>query len=205
MAEAVKMMTTGNSISSERAKELGLVDEIVQGDLLESAVLFASNLVKQGKGPRLIRNMKPKLEGDPTEFFSKLREQVAKESRGYPAPLQIVACAEAATLPFDEAEGRTRGLRQAGLSDESSAAHMFSPSADLQDSRSPGGHAGARDRSAAVRRRHMAAARHDCHAGIGDRVDTTQDHWIRIKEIRENYADTYPKPATKGEMDKRVG
>src|SRR5687767_15514822 len=32
MAEAVKMMTTGNPISSERAKELGLVDEIVNGD-----------------------------------------------------------------------------------------------------------------------------------------------------------------------------
>src|SRR5204862_6698911 len=32
MAEAVKMMTGGNPISAEKAKELGLVDEIVQGD-----------------------------------------------------------------------------------------------------------------------------------------------------------------------------
>src|SRR5262245_13131559 len=40
MAEAVKMMTTGNPISSEQARELGLADEIVPGDLLESAIRF---------------------------------------------------------------------------------------------------------------------------------------------------------------------
>src|SRR2546427_7532552 len=42
MAEAVQMMTTGNPISAERARELGLVDEIVQGDLLESAGAVAA-------------------------------------------------------------------------------------------------------------------------------------------------------------------
>src|ERR671915_1124585 len=41
MAEAVRMMTTGNPITAERAKELGLVDEIVQGDLVDSAIRFA--------------------------------------------------------------------------------------------------------------------------------------------------------------------
>src|SRR5207244_4289294 len=101
MAEAVQMMTTGNPISAERAKELGLVDEIVQGDLLESAVAFAKKAV--GKPWRVLRNLKPNLEGDPRAFFAKVREQVAKESKGYPAPLLIVECAEAAaTLPFDE-------------------------------------------------------------------------------------------------------
>src|SRR3954468_20267529 len=63
MAEAVKMMTTGNPIPSEKAKELGLVDEIVQGDLLAQAIAFAARAV--GKPLRVLRNMKPKLEGDP--------------------------------------------------------------------------------------------------------------------------------------------
>src|SRR5437588_3753467 len=40
MAEAVQMMTTGNPISAEKAREFGLVDEIAQGDLLESAIQF---------------------------------------------------------------------------------------------------------------------------------------------------------------------
>src|SRR5712671_6916419 len=41
MAEAVQMMTTGNPISAEKAREFGLVDEIVTGDLLEGAISFA--------------------------------------------------------------------------------------------------------------------------------------------------------------------
>src|SRR5688500_20153213 len=64
MAEAVKMMTTGNPITSERAKELGLVDEIVQGDLLQSATGFAKTRI--GKPLPRIRDAKARLEGDPT-------------------------------------------------------------------------------------------------------------------------------------------
>jgi 3-hydroxyacyl-CoA dehydrogenase len=109
MADAVAMMTSGNSISAERAKELGLVDEIVTGDLLEEALAFSKKLVQQGKGPRVIRDMPPKIEGDVQAFFARVREQVAKESKGYPAPLEIVACAEAAaTLPFDEGRRQER-------------------------------------------------------------------------------------------------
>src|SRR5688572_26301086 len=101
MAEAVKMMTTGNPIPAEKAKELGLVDEIVQGDLLQSATDFAKTRI--GKPLPRIRDAKAKLEGDPQAFFAPVREQVAKESKGYPAPLLIVECAEAAaTRSFDE-------------------------------------------------------------------------------------------------------
>src|SRR5712691_3286753 len=101
MAEAVRVMTTGSTISSERAKELGVVDEIVQGDLLDSAISFIKQ--KIGKPLPRIRDLKAKLDGDASAFFAQVRSQVAKESRGYPAPLEIVACAEAAaTRPFDE-------------------------------------------------------------------------------------------------------
>ena len=51
MAEAVKMMTTGNPVSGDKAKSLGLVDDVVQGDLLEDAVAFAQKLVKETNGP----------------------------------------------------------------------------------------------------------------------------------------------------------
>src|SRR5205823_7948621 len=50
MADAVRMMTTGSSIDSERALQLGLLDEIVQGgDLAEAAVTYANKLVAEGK------------------------------------------------------------------------------------------------------------------------------------------------------------
>src|SRR4051812_47508479 len=103
MAEAVRMMTTGNPIPAEKAKELGLVDEIAQGDLLDAALAFTKKLIAEKKPLRRIRDMKPRLDGEPKSFFAQAREMVAKESKGYPAPLVIVGCAEAAaTLPFDE-------------------------------------------------------------------------------------------------------
>ena len=43
MAEAVRLMTTGAMLPVEKAKEYGLVDEIVQGDLLEGALSFTKN------------------------------------------------------------------------------------------------------------------------------------------------------------------
>src|SRR5690349_12795575 len=103
MAEAVKMMTTGTPVSADKAKQLGLVDDVVQGDLLEGALVFAKKLIKESKGPKRIRDLPAKMEGDPKAFFDTVRAEVKKASRGYPAPLEIVACAEAAaTKPFDE-------------------------------------------------------------------------------------------------------
>src|SRR5213078_3266326 len=100
VSKAVQMMTTGNPISSEEALQLGLVDEIVQGgELLAAAVVYANKLVAEKKPLRRIRDMQAKVDVD----FKKVREDIAKSSRGYPAPLEIVACAEAAvTKPFDE-------------------------------------------------------------------------------------------------------
>ncbi|OGA01801.1 MAG: 3-hydroxyacyl-CoA dehydrogenase [Betaproteobacteria bacterium RIFCSPLOWO2_02_67_12] len=103
VAKAIEMMTTGNPIPAEKGKELGLVDEVASGDLLEAAIAFAIELVAQGKGPRRIRDMSARVDGDVKTFFAQAREQVAKASRGYPAPLEIVACVETAcTRPFDE-------------------------------------------------------------------------------------------------------
>src|SRR5918992_381062 len=56
MAEAVRMMTTGSTIPAERAKELGLVDEIVTGDLLEGAMKF----LQQPRPIRRTRDLRPR-------------------------------------------------------------------------------------------------------------------------------------------------
>src|SRR6266581_5281815 len=55
MAEAVRMMTTGNPIPAEKAKEFGLVDEIAQGDLLESAVSYTKKIISHGAKPKRVR------------------------------------------------------------------------------------------------------------------------------------------------------
>src|ERR687891_3016612 len=45
MAEAVRLMTTGAMLPVEKAKAYGLIDEIVQGDLLEGALSFTKKIL----------------------------------------------------------------------------------------------------------------------------------------------------------------
>jgi 3-hydroxyacyl-CoA dehydrogenase len=127
-AEAIKMMTSGNSVPAEKGLSLGLIDEIVQGDLLDGALAYARKLVAEGKGPRRIRDMKVTVDGDPKAFFEKARAEVGKASRGFPAPLEIVACVEAAvTKPFDEGRAEERKRFQFLVEGNESKAlrHMF--------------------------------------------------------------------------------
>ena len=213
MAEAVRMMTTGAFISAERAKELGLVDEIVHGDLLEGAVRFA--LASVGKPLRRIRDMKPRLEGDPEVFFSKLRSQVAKESKGYPAPLEIVACAEAAaTLPFDEGRKveRQRFDKLVGGNESKALRHMFF--AERQTSKIPDVPEDTPVReiakAAVLGAGTMGGGIAMCFANAGipvTVVDTAQEALDKgLKKIRDNYAATVAKGRlAQGDMDKRMG
>jgi 3-hydroxyacyl-CoA dehydrogenase len=212
MAEAVKMMTTGNFIPAEKAKELGLVDEIVQGDLLAEAVAFARGAV--GKPLRVLRHLKPKLDGDPKAFFAQVREQVAKESKGYPAPLMIVECAEAAaTRPFDEGRKVERANFDRLVSGNESKAlrHMFF--AERQTSKIPDV-----PEDTPVREIGKAAvigagtmgggiAMNFANAGIPvTLVDTTQEALDKgLKKVRDNYAATVSKGRlAQPDMDKRM-
>ncbi|HWA36582.1 MAG TPA: 3-hydroxyacyl-CoA dehydrogenase NAD-binding domain-containing protein [Burkholderiales bacterium] len=126
IAEAVKMMTTGKAISADQAKKFGLVDAIVEGDLLEEGIKFAQSVI--GKPFTRVRDRKPQIEGDPKAFFAAVREEVAKASKGYPAPLKIVECIEAAaTRPFDEGRKVERENFNFLVNSTESAAlrHMF--------------------------------------------------------------------------------
>jgi 3-hydroxyacyl-CoA dehydrogenase len=101
--EAARMMILGDPIPAPKAKELGLVDEIVSGDLLEAGIAYAQKLVAAGKGPRRIRDLPPKIEGDQKALLEAVPEQAARSAGGNPAPAEIAKCIHAAvTLPFDE-------------------------------------------------------------------------------------------------------
>src|SRR5688572_1068271 len=210
MAEAVRMMTTGSTIPAEKAKELGLVDEIVTGDLLEAAIGF----LKAKRPIRRIRDMPAKLNGDPEAFFAQVREQVAKESRGYPAPLEIVACAAAAaTLPFDEGRKveRERFNRLVNSAESKALRHMFF--AERQTSKIPAVPEDTPARpirkAAVVGAGTMGGGIAMCFANAGmpvTVVDTTQEALDKgVQKIKSNYAATVEKGRlTQAEMDKRM-
>jgi len=212
--QAVQMMTTGNPVPAEKALALGLVDEIVQGDLLDGALAFAKKLLAQKKGPRRIRDMTVKVDGEPKAFFEKARAEVGKASRGFPAPLEIVACVEAAVnKPFDEGRKEERQRFAALVEGNESKAlrHMFF--AERQTSKIPD----VPDdtplrpvRSAAVIGAGTMGggiAMNFANAGIPVSImDMTQEAVDKgVAKIKANYASTVSKGRLKQEeMDKRM-
>src|SRR5690242_17606301 len=210
VSKAVQMMTTGNPISAEEALQLGLVDEVVQGDLLQAAVAYANKLVAEKKPLKRIRDMQAKADVD----FKKVREDVAKASRGYPAPLEIVACAEAAvTKPFDEGRKfeRERFAHLVQTNESKSLRHAFF--AERQTTKIPDvpedTPTRAIKKAAVIGAGTMGGgiAMSFVNAGIPVTItDTTQEALDRgVKRIKDNYAATVSKGRLKqDDMDKRM-
>ena len=103
VAKAVEMCTTGKPVTAPEALEAGIVDKIVEGDLLAGAIAFAREIA--AKPVRKTRDRNEKL-GTPAEnapIFAAARDTVRKKQRGLPAPLAAIDAIEAATkLPFDQ-------------------------------------------------------------------------------------------------------
>ena len=98
---ALDLMTSGTPVSAESALNEGLIDEIVNGELDDAAMIYARGLVADGAGCRRVSEL-PAPTADPT-VFAEYRKQLGKRARGQIAPQKIVDCVEAAaSLPFPD-------------------------------------------------------------------------------------------------------
>jgi 3-hydroxyacyl-CoA dehydrogenase len=101
--KAVAMCAEGNPIGAQEALKLGIVDQIIEGELLAGAVAFARRVA--GKPVPKTRERAGKL-GTPAgnePIFAAARENARKKQRGLEAPLAAIDAVEAATrLPFEE-------------------------------------------------------------------------------------------------------
>jgi 3-hydroxyacyl-CoA dehydrogenase len=121
---ALELMTSGAPVSAAMAKELGLIDEIVDGDLRESALVYVRELLDSGAPVRRTSE----IDAPDYDNFDALRASVAKRARGQVAPLAIVDCVEAATTKsFTEGMNIEREKFSELMQGEQSAAlrHFF--------------------------------------------------------------------------------
>lgn len=130
VAKAVEMCAFGEPIKAKDALACGIVDRIIEGDLLTGAVLFAGEIIASGAKPPKTRERSGNLGDDQTNapFFAAAREQAKKTRRGQTAPLAAIEAVEAATrLSFDEGCRKEAELFQQCLfGDQSSALiHVF--------------------------------------------------------------------------------
>ena len=128
VAKAVEMCADGNPIKAPEALKLGIVDRLIEGDLLSGAVAFAREVA--GKPAPKTRERNQKL-GTPEQngpILAAARETSRKKQRNLMAPLAAIDAVEATTkLPFDQGmEAERKLFTQCLFSDQSkSMIHVF--------------------------------------------------------------------------------
>ncbi len=122
-AAAIDMCISGRPIKADAALTLGLIDKILEGDLLAGAIEFARSALVIRK----TRERTEKLVHDPKIFEAGV-ETARKTRRNMTAPLAAVKAIEAAvTLPFDQGCLRERELMREQLNSDQARAliHAF--------------------------------------------------------------------------------
>jgi 3-hydroxyacyl-CoA dehydrogenase len=108
---ALGIIVSGDPVPATQAAKAGVIDKIVEGDLLEGALDYARGLAVQKAPLRKVRDLKVDTGKIPAGFFDDARKRVAKEKKNLFAPQRIVDALEAAaTLPFDKGMAREREL-----------------------------------------------------------------------------------------------
>src|SRR5580698_9105529 len=130
VAAAVDLCVSGKPIRAPEALKLGLIDRVIEGDLLSGAVAFARDIAGQGGALRKTREMSDKLGSEfvDASIFAAGRDQARKTRRNMLAPLKAVDAIEAAVnLPFDEGCQKEREIFEECIASDQARAliHAF--------------------------------------------------------------------------------
>jgi len=106
---ALDMIVGGNPVKAKDAFKVGIVDEVVGGDLLEGALAYARKLVAENSPLRKIRDLDVKKEE--ADLFTNYEKSIARKQRGFKAPFHCIKAVQAAVeLPFEDGMKREREL-----------------------------------------------------------------------------------------------
>lgn len=106
---ALDMVIEGNPVPARKALEMGLVDELAEGDLGAAAQALAERIADQGLDLRRTSRLPaPPMD---EQWFAEVEQHVRKRKRGYEAPLRCIDAVRAAlSLPFEEGMATEREL-----------------------------------------------------------------------------------------------
>ncbi|HVW24953.1 MAG TPA: 3-hydroxyacyl-CoA dehydrogenase NAD-binding domain-containing protein [Polyangiaceae bacterium] len=127
--KALDMIVSGDPISAKEAKAIGLVDEIIEGDLLAGAIAYAERVAAKRPLPR-VRDLSANV--DPAKIrpglFDEAKKDAKKRARGALGPARCVDAVRAAVeRPFDAGLAEERRLFTEAVSSVESKAmrHVF--------------------------------------------------------------------------------
>jgi 3-hydroxyacyl-CoA dehydrogenase len=124
--KALEMITTGQPISAVEAHQNGIVDRLVDGDLLDGAIQYAEELVEEGAALRKLSELTVDPAGAGEQVFADARASIAKRARGFFAPERCIQAVEAAVaLPFSEGIDKEWALFLECVTSPESAAQRY--------------------------------------------------------------------------------
>lgn len=191
---ALDMIVYGDPVSASRALEIGLIDEVTQGDLATAAHAFAQRLISQGEPVRRVSELAAPPVDD--SLFERMRNEVQSRKRGFEAPPRCIEAVQAAlTLPFAQglaaesalfgelkASAQSRALRHAFFAEREAAKLPFEAQAEPIT------------QAAVIGAGTMGAGIAMCFANAGIPVILLEKEPERLAEglarIRDNYAST---------------
>uniref|UniRef100_A0A2A4Z0F6 3-hydroxyacyl-CoA dehydrogenase n=1 Tax=OCS116 cluster bacterium TaxID=2030921 RepID=A0A2A4Z0F6_9PROT len=98
---AVDIIVSGKPIDTDKALELGLIDELSHSDLLQDAMNYTKKLIGVDFSSRRLSEQNVQSVTD--DYFEKKRDELTLRKRGYEAPLACLNAIQAATnMPFDQ-------------------------------------------------------------------------------------------------------
>ncbi|MFC7704334.1 3-hydroxyacyl-CoA dehydrogenase NAD-binding domain-containing protein [Plastorhodobacter daqingensis] len=125
MEDAARMITGGKPVPAEKARALGLIDSLAEGDLVTAACCYATKVLTQPLPPVLSERV---LQPADAAFWPALEADLRKSARGAEAPLRALAVLRAGeTLPFAAAMAQERtAFLELRASDQAAALrHVF--------------------------------------------------------------------------------
>src|SRR5580693_6313819 len=97
VAAAVQMCADGNPIKAADAQNAGIIDRLIEGDLLAGAIAFAREVAARPVRKTRERNDKLGSAEQNAAIFAAARDNARKKQRGLMAPLAAIDAVEAAT------------------------------------------------------------------------------------------------------------
>lgn len=126
MAKALQMIVVGAPISAREGFEHGLVDKLVDADLVAESIEFAEHMVAERDTHTRVRDRS--IDRGAPSIFEEFRQSIEHRAGGRRAPYACIECLEAAaSLPFDEGITREREIFDACMASVESQAmrHVF--------------------------------------------------------------------------------
>jgi 3-hydroxyacyl-CoA dehydrogenase len=209
---ALEMITSGTPVPAAKAKTMGILDEVVEGDLKAAALAFAKRVVDEKLPIRKVSQLNAKV--DSPAVFEDFAKSISRKSRGFIAPFKCIEAVKIATeLPFAEGMKREREIfLELQASDQSRAQrHVFF--AEREVVRIPGLPEDQSTREiksvGILGAGTMGGGIAMCFANAGIPVfllDVKQEYIDKgVAVIKKNYANTVAKGSLKQEvMDKRL-